>query len=88
MWLRSPSDYAAWKAEMIREDGRLTGRHDAVVVLNFEKNGIENYVGGAMFLEMFEAFDLGKNCLCTILYQKICSKMKLLDCSLRFFMVI
>ena len=29
---------------------------DAVLVLNFEKNGVKNYLGGATFLEMYEAF--------------------------------
>lgn len=52
--------YAAWKAAMIREDGRIIAQHDAVLVLNFEKHGQANYVGGATFLEMFKAFDLGK----------------------------
>jgi len=45
---------------MIREDGRIIAQHDAVLVLNFEKHGQANYVGGATFLEMFKAFDLGK----------------------------
>tara|TARA_B100002049_G_C15884478_1_gene293067 strand:+ start:295 stop:504 length:210 start_codon:yes stop_codon:yes gene_type:complete len=29
-------------------------------VLNFAKNGQENYIGGATFLEMYDAFRLGK----------------------------
>jgi hypothetical protein len=29
-------------------------------VLNFEKNGQPNYIGGATFLEMYKAFELGK----------------------------
>lgn len=45
---------------MIREDGRIVAAHGAVLVLNFEKHGQMNYVGGATFLEMFKAFDLGK----------------------------
>ena len=53
-------DYAAWKADMIRKDGRVVAAHDAVLVLNFDKNGQPNYIGGAAFLEMFKAFDLGK----------------------------
>jgi len=56
----SPEQYSNWKAEMIREDGRIIAMHDAVLVLNFEKHGQPNYVGGATFLEMFKAFDLGK----------------------------
>lgn len=56
----SPEEYGDWKAGMIREDGRIVAAHDAVLVLNFEKHGQPNYVGGATFLEMFKAFDLGK----------------------------
>jgi hypothetical protein len=56
----TPDEYSAWKAEMIREDGRIVAAHDAVFVLNFEKRGITDYIGGATFLEMFKAFDLGK----------------------------
>jgi hypothetical protein len=52
--------YSEWKAAMIREDGRIIAQHDAVLVLNFDKHGQANYVGGATFLEMFKAFDLGK----------------------------
>lgn len=56
----SAQGYADWKAEMIREDGRIIARNDAILVCNFEKNGQPNYIGGAVFLEMFKAFDLGK----------------------------
>lgn len=56
----SPEEYSDWKAEMIREDGRIVAAHDAVLVLNFDKHGQRNYIGGATFLEMFKAFDLGK----------------------------
>jgi hypothetical protein len=52
--------YSEWKAAMIREDGRIIAQHDGVLVLNFDKDGQANYVGGATFLEMFKAFDLGK----------------------------
>ena len=30
--------------------------NDAVLVLNFEKKGIQNYIGGAVLLEIYEAF--------------------------------
>ena len=29
---------------------------DAVLTLNFDKNGKKNYIGGATFLELYEAF--------------------------------
>ena len=56
----TPDEHSAWKAEMIREDGRIVAAHDAVLVLNLEKHGVQNYIGGATFLEMFKAFDLDK----------------------------
>ncbi|MDD2180984.1 MAG: hypothetical protein PHW32_01295 [Bacilli bacterium] len=33
---------------------------DIVLVLNFDKDGYKNYIGGATFLEMYDAFRLGK----------------------------
>lgn len=54
------SEYQNWKAEMIKEDGRIVKRNDAILVVNFKKKGVENYIGGSTFLEMFKAFDLGK----------------------------
>jgi hypothetical protein len=56
----SSQQYADWKSEMILQDGRIIEAHDAVLSLNFEKNGVPNYIGGATFLELFKAFDLGK----------------------------
>lgn len=35
-------------------------RNDAVLILNFEKNGQMNYLGGSTFLEMYEAFKAKK----------------------------
>jgi len=56
----TPQEYADWKTGMIKHDGEVVKANDAVLVLNFEKNGQQNYIGGAAFLEMFKAWDLGK----------------------------
>lgn len=56
----SPEKHQEWKAKMIREDGKIVADNDAILVLNFEKHGQANYVGGATFLEMFKAFELSK----------------------------
>jgi hypothetical protein len=56
----SPSEYQKWKAGMIRTDGKIIMENDAILVLNFEKNGQKNYIGGSVFLEMFKTFDLDK----------------------------
>lgn len=53
-------EHAAWKASMLRHSATVIGGMDAVLVLNFDKNGQENYIGGATFLEMYDAFRLGK----------------------------
>lgn len=34
---------------------------DAVLTLNFDKNGKKNYIGGSTFLELYEAFMEGKD---------------------------
>lgn len=54
-------EHALWKADMIKQQDAKVRGNDAVLVLNFEKNGIPNYIGGATFLEMFRAFDAGKS---------------------------
>ena len=33
---------------------------DAILCINFEKNNIENYIGGATFIEIYEAFKNNK----------------------------
>lgn len=53
-------DHAEWKAMMIRKQREKVESNDAVLILNFEKNNIKNYVGGATFLEIYQAFMLGK----------------------------
>lgn len=52
--------HAAWKAGMFGHSADVIEANDAVLVLNFEKNGLKNYIGGATFLEMYDAFRLGK----------------------------
>lgn len=54
------SEHAEWKASMLRHSAEVIGVMDAVLVLNFDKNGTRNYIGGATFLEMYDAFRLGK----------------------------
>ena len=53
-------EHKNWKASMIRLQKEKVETNDAVLVLNMEKNGQENYIGGATFLEVFKAFELGK----------------------------
>lgn len=52
--------HVEWKAEMMRRDKENIESNDAILVLNFEKKGQPNYIGGATFLEMYKAWELGK----------------------------
>lgn len=45
---------------MLRKSIDTISRQDVVLVLNFTKHGTDNYIGGATFLEVYEAFRQGK----------------------------
>lgn len=57
---RGTPEHAAWKAKMIKQSEETIKNMDAVLVLNYDKNGQKNYIGGATFLEIYEAFRFGK----------------------------
>lgn len=57
---RGTSKHAEWKATMFKHSEEVIRDVDALLVLNYSKNGIENYIGGATFLEMYEAFKENK----------------------------
>jgi len=46
--------------DVINQHFKLIENSDAVLILNYEKNGIKNYIGGNTFLEMGIAFYLKK----------------------------
>lgn len=54
-------EHKKWKGGMIKLQKEKVDSNDCILVLNFEKNGQSNYIGGATFLEIFRAFDSGKN---------------------------
>jgi hypothetical protein len=60
MWKIGKKVHARFKAEKFHQSRKKIKNIDAVLVLNFAKNGIENYIGGATFLEMYDAFMMGK----------------------------
>ena len=41
---------------MFRKSEETIKNMDAVLVLNYDKNGQKNYIGGATFLELYDAF--------------------------------
>lgn len=57
---KSKEESENWKKEMLKKDYEIISRHDAILVLNLEKKGIQNYIGGATFLEIHNAFLLNK----------------------------
>ncbi len=52
--------HASFKARMFKLSEERIKDVDAILVLNFEKHGVKNYIGGSTFLEMYEAFKNGK----------------------------
>ena len=52
--------HAEFKVAMLKEQERKIIENDAVLIMNYEKHGQLNYIGGATFLEIFKAFELGK----------------------------
>ncbi len=52
--------YQAWKADMLRKNSEFVAGHDAILALNLTREQRVNYIGGATFLEIFKAFELGK----------------------------
>ncbi len=43
--------------DLIRDHFNKIDQSDAILVVNFEKNGIKNYIGGSGLIEMGKAFD-------------------------------
>ncbi|MEK6934806.1 MAG: hypothetical protein AABW46_02930 [Nanoarchaeota archaeon] len=56
----SKEEHHTWKEEMLRLQEQKVSENDALLVLNFDKGGLKNYIGGATFLEMFKAWELKK----------------------------
>ena len=57
---RGTPEHHIFKAKMFRQSEETIKNMDAVLVLNFNKNGQENYIGGATFLEIYDAFRMNK----------------------------
>ena len=57
---KGEKEHQEWKSAMMKRQEPKVRANDAVLVLNFEKNGQENYVGGATFMEIVKAWELEK----------------------------
>ena len=56
----SAKEHIEWKGMMLAKDKENIEPQDAILVLNFEKKGIPNYIGGATFLEVYKAWEMEK----------------------------
>lgn len=56
----SKEEHILWKSMMMKKDKENIEPNDAILVLNYEKKGQQNYIGGATFLEIFRAWEMGK----------------------------
>ena len=63
-WDLGIEEHQKFKAKMYKQSEDTISKMDAVLVLNLEKEKdgkiLKNYIGGATFLEMYDAFRLGK----------------------------
>jgi hypothetical protein len=58
-WLQNPKDYHK-KTDLIRRHFTEIEKGDVILVVNDEKHGKPNYIGGNVLIEMAIAFYLGK----------------------------
>jgi len=56
----SKEQHIEWKRSMMALHEPKIKEHDAVLVLNLEKHNQPRYIGGATFLEIYKAYELGK----------------------------
>ena len=64
MWNLGKEEHQKFKVRMFNQSEEIISKMDAVLVLNFDKEKdnklLKNYIGGATFLEMYDAFRLNK----------------------------
>ena len=57
---RNEDGFSDWVAGLKRKSEETITKVDALLVLNYTKNGVENYIGGSTFLEMHDAYRMNK----------------------------
>ena len=60
VWKKGFKAHAELEKELFRMSEEKIKSVDAVLCINFEKHNIENYIGGATFIEIYEAFKNNK----------------------------
>lgn len=56
----NPKEHIKFKSSMMKLHEPKISENDALLVLNYEKYGQSNYIGGATFMEIVKAWELGK----------------------------
>jgi hypothetical protein len=56
----SKEQFQEWKKSMLKKDKEIIRANDAILVLNVDKGDLKDYIGGATFLEIYNAFDFDK----------------------------
>lgn len=54
------NNFIEFKQDMYKQSAEKIKEIDAVLVLNYDKNNQPNYIGGATFIEIYEAWKLNK----------------------------
>ena len=60
VWKKGFKAHAELEKELFKLSEEKIKNVDAVLCINFEKHNIENYIGGATFIEIYEAFKNNK----------------------------
>lgn len=60
VWKKGFKAHAELEKELFKQSEEKIKDVDAVLCVNFEKHNIENYIGGATFIEIYEAFKNNK----------------------------
>jgi len=53
-------EHSEWKRNMMKLQEPKIRANEGVLIYNLNKNGIENYIGGATFMEIVKAWELDK----------------------------
>ena len=56
----SEEEFVKVKQELFKKDDKHVTATDVLLVMNYDKPDSPNYIGGAVFLEMFRAYQQGK----------------------------
>jgi len=71
-WFKNPNDYKR-KTFLTKHHFNKIVKGDAILVLNYEKNGIKGYIGGAVLCEMAIALQFKKKIYVLNPIDKTCS---------------